>query len=88
MEGRKWQLIPIFLPGEVHGQRSLAGYSPSGHRELDTTEQLTSSIHSLTYSFSSTHFGPGTRLSTGLMEIKDCSTTKEFTCQWGTQAAR
>ena len=25
---RKWQLTPIFLPGESHGQRSLAGYSP------------------------------------------------------------
>ena len=24
---RKWQLTPIFLPGEFHGQRSLAGYS-------------------------------------------------------------
>ena len=24
-----------------HGQRSLAGYSPWGHKELDTTEQLT-----------------------------------------------
>ena len=31
----------IFLPGEVHGQRSLVGYSPWGHKELDTTEQLT-----------------------------------------------
>ena len=29
------------LPGESHGQRSLAGYSPGDHRELDTTEQLT-----------------------------------------------
>ena len=26
---------PIFLPGKPHGQRSLAGYSPWGHRELD-----------------------------------------------------
>ena len=26
------------LPGESHGQRSLAGYSPRGHKELDTTE--------------------------------------------------
>jgi len=26
---RKWQFIPIFLPGKSHGQRSLAGYSPS-----------------------------------------------------------
>ena len=29
---------PVFLPGEFHGQRSLVGYSPRGHRELDTTE--------------------------------------------------
>ena len=29
---RKWQPTPIFLPGESHGQRSLAGYSPYGHR--------------------------------------------------------
>ena len=32
------------LPGEVHGQRSLAGYSPQGHKEWDTTEQLTISL--------------------------------------------
>ena len=31
---------PVFLPGESHGQRSLAGCSPQGHRESDTTEQL------------------------------------------------
>ena len=31
----------IFLPGEFHGQRSLAGYSPWGHKESDTIEQLT-----------------------------------------------
>ena len=34
-------LTPIFLPGELHGQRSLAGYSLWGCKELDTTEQLT-----------------------------------------------
>ena len=27
---RKWQPTPVFLPGESHGQRSLAGYSPEG----------------------------------------------------------
>ena len=27
-----------FLPGKSHGQRSLAGYSPWGQKELDTTE--------------------------------------------------
>ena len=35
---RKWQPTPVFLPGEFHGQRSLAGYSPQGHKESDTTE--------------------------------------------------
>ena len=38
---RKWQPTPVFLPGEFHGQRSLAGYSPWGCKESDTTEQLT-----------------------------------------------
>ena len=28
------------LPGESHGQRSLAGYSQWGHHESDTTEQF------------------------------------------------
>ena len=29
---------PVFLPGESHGQRSLAGYSPWGGKKSDTTE--------------------------------------------------
>ena len=33
-----WQPTPVFLPGESPGQRNLAGYSPWGHKELDTTE--------------------------------------------------
>ena len=35
---RAWQPIPIFLPGKSHEQRSLAGYSPQGRAESDTTE--------------------------------------------------
>ena len=31
---------PVFLPGESHGQRSLAGYSLWGHKESGTTERL------------------------------------------------
>ena len=31
----------VFSPGEPHRQRSLAGYSPPGGKESDTTEQLT-----------------------------------------------
>ena len=36
---RKRQPTPVFLPGKSHGQRILAGYSPWGPRESDTTEQ-------------------------------------------------
>ena len=39
---RAWQPTLVFLPRESHGQRSLAGYSPWGHKESDTTERLNS----------------------------------------------
>ena len=35
---RAWQPTPVLLPGEYHGQRNLAGYSPQGHKEWDMTE--------------------------------------------------
>ena len=35
---REWQPTPVFWPGESHGQRSLPGYSPWGHKESDMTE--------------------------------------------------
>ena len=38
---RKWQAIPVFFLGKFHGQRSLAGCSPWGHKELDMTEHST-----------------------------------------------
>ena len=31
---------PVFFPGESHGQRSLAGYSPQGRKEVGMTEGL------------------------------------------------
>ena len=37
---KKWQPTPVFLPAKFHGQRSLAGYSPWGNKESDTTERL------------------------------------------------
>ena len=40
---REWLPTPVFLPGEFHGQRNLAGYSPMGRKELDTTEWFSSS---------------------------------------------
>ena len=38
---RAWQPKPVFLPGESHGQRSLAGYGKWSCKELDMTKQLT-----------------------------------------------
>ena len=38
---REWQPTSVFLPGESHGQKSLAGYSPWDRKESYTTEQLT-----------------------------------------------
>ena len=37
---RAWQPTPVFLPGESHGQRSLAGYGPWDCKESDMTERL------------------------------------------------
>ena len=38
---REWQPTPVFLPGESHGQRSLAGYrGPWGCKEMDKTEEF------------------------------------------------
>ena len=36
---REWPPTPGSLPGESQEQRSLAGYSPRGHKELDKAEQ-------------------------------------------------
>ena len=44
---RKWQPTPVFLPGKSHGERSLAGYSPWGHKESDITEHLNTHTHFL-----------------------------------------
>ena len=47
---RERQAIPVFLPREFHGQRSLVGYSLPGHKELDMIERLTLSLSLFTVS--------------------------------------
>ena len=38
---REWQYTQVFLPGEVHGQRSLVGYSPWDHKASDRRKAMT-----------------------------------------------
>ena len=37
---RRWLPTPVLFPGKSHGRRSLVGYSPWGHEELDRTERI------------------------------------------------
>ena len=52
---RKWPPTLVFLPAEFHGQRSLAGFSPWGRKELDMTQCLnthTASLVTINFTFS------------------------------------
>ena len=55
---RKWQLIPVFLLEESHGHRILAGYSPRGRNQSDTTECLHVLAHTHTHTHTHTHSLP------------------------------
>ena len=48
---REWQPTLVFLPGEFHGQRSLAGCIPWGCKESDTTEHTCFWKKALEYQF-------------------------------------
>ena len=47
--GWKWKPTPVFLPGKSHREKSLVGYSPWSHKELDTTEPLSTHAHKIRY---------------------------------------
>ena len=46
---RAWQPTPVFLAGESHGERSLVGYCPQGHKESDMTEATCTHTHTCAY---------------------------------------
>jgi len=56
---RKWQPTPVFLPGKFlpgkSCQRSLMGYSPWVHKELDTSKMMRMVITCMKVEFSG-HF--------------------------------
>ena len=41
INAKYYLILFLFLPGESHGQRSLVGHRPCGHKESDSSEQLT-----------------------------------------------
>ena len=69
---REWLPTPVFsLPGEPHGQRSLAGYSPWGHKELDMAEHTGAKVTNIKVLkflpplvYWGTGFGPWTQVRT------------------------
>ena len=44
---REWQPTLVFMPGESHGQKSLAGYSAWSHKQSDTPKRLALSLSHL-----------------------------------------
>jgi len=58
---RTWLPTLVFLLGECHGQRSLAGYSPGGHKESDMTEA--------TLAWHTTLLSPGRNLDLGVVSV-------------------
>ena len=70
---REWLPTPVFLPGEFLGQRSLVGYSPRGHKESDTTEQLTLSLYKILTTKKN-------KKSVNQLPIKVC--TETFASEW------
>ena len=50
---REWLSTPVFLPGELHAQGSLVGYSPRGHKESDMTEHTRTHTHTHTHTHTS-----------------------------------
>ena len=69
---RVWQPTPVFLPGESHGQRSLAGYSPWGRQESDRTDWLT---HTHTHTHTPVQFSSVAQSCPTLCDPMNCSTS-------------
>ena len=46
---RKWQPVPVFLPGKFHGQRSLVGFGPGGSQR-DRHDWVHACVHTHSYS--------------------------------------
>ena len=82
---RAWQPTPVFLPGELHGQRSLAGYSPQDCKESDMTE-VTEHACNTFYNNFSRHFLSKDIMLSCVSCVQLCVTPQtapnRFLCPW------
>ena len=78
--GGEWQPTPVLLLGEFYGQRSLAGYSPWGHEELDRTEQLNSVQFTSVVQSCPTFCDPVNRSTPGLPVHHQLESSLRLTC--------
>ena len=74
---RAWKPTPVFLPGESQGQKSLAAYSPWGHKELDAAEET--ALH--TYSATPLSSIPTWESSQVIASVKTCSESSTWADQ-------
>ena len=74
---REWLPTPVFLPGELHGQRSLVDCSPWGCKQSNTTKQLTVSLHFTGDINTTLHFSLGEK-----MEWYVHESYRKFTFYW------
>ena len=73
---KEWLPIPVFLPGEFHGQRRLVSYSPWGHKESDTPGLLnttTTTTTSSLYIVRDTLIFVMTELFSGCFDVVNCT---------------
>ena len=89
---REWLPTPVFFPGEFHGKRSLADYSPRGPKESDMTWWLTLDSLGLSTVFweTSTPWEPSGKRSkyTGCLSAKEERQGRgpsELVCPWQPQ---
>ena len=75
---RKWQPATVFLPGKFHGERSLVGYSPWGHKELDTTECACAHRHARAH----THTHRALPVRSKGVKVKSLSRVQLFVIPW------
>ena len=77
---KKWQPTPVFLPGqESHGQRSLAGYSPWGHKGVRQNLATKNYKQSVSFVQGQNILSASLKLLNNFLRLKNVNSTKALT---------